>query len=260
MSVEYLIFHFSYFQVHSFTERIGTGSSRHKLDSDDLSSRSLGSPSNQEICIKQNYPVTRLTTAGTRLPEKRVRVRGTSLTSPAGIDAENKGPSKSMTKNKDETSGDNSCSKNDSIAATDAFQSPERVSSIRSDKQVGGCKKSGACRIANKPYEGGIRGEGVNTRQAGDDGRLSDHTGAANAPGSNPRRHRCSICHIGFRMSGHLAKHYRSKAHLTMLLQSGRIPAALAEQVRASSLPVHQLVDQNTGELLAFIDHEEAAK
>lgn len=54
---------------------------------------------------------------------------------------------------------------------------------------------------------------------AGSTTNLEPHTVSSSELNTDPRPYKCEICQVGFRVSGHLYKHYRSKAHLAAIVQ-----------------------------------------
>ncbi|TPP65928.1 Transcription factor HIVEP2, partial [Fasciola gigantica] len=65
----------------------------------------------------------------------------------------------------------------------------------------------------------------------------------------DPRPYKCSVCNIGFRVMGHLHKHYRAKSHLIMVLQSERLPVDSVDCVRQSRVSTSQIVNPENGQL-----------
>ncbi|CAL8092881.1 unnamed protein product [Calicophoron daubneyi] len=65
----------------------------------------------------------------------------------------------------------------------------------------------------------------------------------------DPRPYKCSVCHVGFRVTGHLHKHYRAKSHLIAVLQSHNLPVDTIECVRHSRFSASQIVNPENGQL-----------
>lgn len=53
----------------------------------------------------------------------------------------------------------------------------------------------------------------------------------------NPRPYGCTECDIAFRKHGHLAKHLRSKSHITKIEANGMPPVDLSAQAFKSRAP-----------------------
>ncbi|CAH8471250.1 unnamed protein product [Heterobilharzia americana] len=65
----------------------------------------------------------------------------------------------------------------------------------------------------------------------------------------DPRPYKCKMCHVGFRVSGHLYKHYRSKSHMSNILQMTHLSNTIIERVLQNHMGNPQLVNPDTGEL-----------
>lgn len=65
----------------------------------------------------------------------------------------------------------------------------------------------------------------------------------------DPRPYKCSVCNVGFRVMGHLHKHYRAKSHLIMVLQSEHLPVDSVDYVRQSRVCTSQIVNPENGQL-----------
>ncbi|KAK4473422.1 hypothetical protein MN116_002793 [Schistosoma mekongi] len=65
----------------------------------------------------------------------------------------------------------------------------------------------------------------------------------------DPRPYKCNMCHVGFRVSGHLCKHYRSKSHMLNILQMAQLSNSTIERVLQSHMGNLQLINPDTGEL-----------
>ncbi|KAF7258004.1 hypothetical protein EG68_04751, partial [Paragonimus skrjabini miyazakii] len=65
----------------------------------------------------------------------------------------------------------------------------------------------------------------------------------------DPRPYKCNVCQIGFRVTGHLHKHYRAKSHLFQVLQSHNLPSDTIECVRHSRISISQVVNPDSGQL-----------
>ncbi|VDO92256.1 unnamed protein product [Schistosoma mattheei] len=65
----------------------------------------------------------------------------------------------------------------------------------------------------------------------------------------DPRPYKCNMCHVGFRVSGHLCKHYRSKSHMSNILQMAQLSNSTIERILQSHMGNLQLINPDTGEL-----------
>ncbi|KAG5454401.1 hypothetical protein CSKR_107213 [Clonorchis sinensis] len=65
----------------------------------------------------------------------------------------------------------------------------------------------------------------------------------------DPRPYKCSVCQVGFRVTGHLHKHYRAKSHLVCVLQSHNLSLDTIDSVRRNRFNVSQIVNPDTGQL-----------
>ncbi|KAA3677482.1 uncharacterized protein DEA37_0010515, partial [Paragonimus westermani] len=65
----------------------------------------------------------------------------------------------------------------------------------------------------------------------------------------DPRPYKCNVCQIGFRVTGHLHKHYRAKSHLFQVLHSHNLPSDTIECVRHSRISISQVVNPDSGQL-----------
>ncbi|CAH8467614.1 unnamed protein product [Schistosoma turkestanicum] len=65
----------------------------------------------------------------------------------------------------------------------------------------------------------------------------------------DPRPYKCNMCHVGFRVSGHLCKHYRSKSHMSNILQMAQLSTSTIERILQSHMNNLQLINPDTGEL-----------
>ncbi|CAH8447978.1 unnamed protein product [Dicrocoelium dendriticum] len=65
----------------------------------------------------------------------------------------------------------------------------------------------------------------------------------------DPRPYKCGTCQIGFRVPGHLHKHYRAKSHLVTVLNSHKLPPDTIDHIRHSRIGVSQVINPDNGQL-----------
>ncbi|CAH8826295.1 unnamed protein product [Trichobilharzia szidati] len=66
----------------------------------------------------------------------------------------------------------------------------------------------------------------------------------------DPRPYKCNTCDVGFRVTGHLYKHYRSKTHMSNILQMAQLSSSTIERVLQCHNGNPQLINPDTGELI----------